>query len=88
MGTVYVQRAFMYAPLLLRFIWTVLVMCMIGLAIFLIYPIYVKWRTSPTFTSIDSTNYPVWHIEFPAVTVCSNMKIRQAEFDKQILKEP
>ena len=59
-----------------------------ALATYLAYPIYVKWRDSPTFTSIDSTNYPVWNIDFPAVTVCSNMKIKKDAFNARIKKEP
>ena len=38
-------------------------------------PIYDKWRTQPTFTSIATTNYAVWNIHFPAVTICSNNKV-------------
>jgi amiloride-sensitive sodium channel len=45
------------------------------LCCFLLWPIYVNYRDVPTFTTVVSTNYPVWNIEFPAVTVCSNNKV-------------
>ena len=37
-------------------------------------PIYDKWQNTPTITSIEDTNYAVWNINFPAVTICSNNK--------------
>ena len=40
-----------------------------------IYPIYDKWRLDPTITTVDDTNYPIWKIYFPAVTICTNNKI-------------
>ena len=36
--------------------------------------IYDKWQNTPTITSIEDTNYAVWNINFPAVTICSNNK--------------
>ncbi len=42
---------------------------------FLIVPIMRKWHNSPTFTSIKTTNFPVWEIPFPGVTVCSNIVV-------------
>ena len=29
----------------------------------------------PTLTTLDSTNHPVWEIDFPAVTICSPNKV-------------
>ncbi len=52
------------------------------------YPIYMKWQyDAPTVTSIESTNYPIWNIYFPAITVCSNNKILSGRF-RSILKRP
>ena len=42
---------------------------------YMIWPIYTKWQENPTITSIASTNYAIWNIHFPAVTICSNNKV-------------
>jgi len=71
-----------------RFIWLFL---WIG-SCFLCYhgmkPIYDKWQNSPTITSIDDTNYPVWKINFPAVTVCSNNKAVKKKLNAVSKKPP
>ena len=58
------------------------------LAGLLIEPIYSKWRSSPTFTSIETTNHPVWNIYFPAVTICSNNKVMKDQFENVLKKDP
>ena len=60
----------------------------IVLAGILIAPIYTKWRTQPTYTSVAGTNYPIWNIDFPAVTVCSNIKVLDSKLKKAIKKKP
>ncbi len=40
-----------------------------------ISPIFDKWQNSPTYTSINTTNYPVWSMPFPGVTICSNLMV-------------
>ncbi len=49
---------------------------------FLIAPIMRKWHNSPTFTSIKTTNFPVWDIPFPGVTVCSNIVVENEKLEK------
>ena len=45
--------------------WVVLCIGSVGLVIVLINPVYNKWRTSPTITTVDSTSFPIWNIYFP-----------------------
>ncbi len=45
-------------------------------------PIMRKWHNSPTFTSIKTTNFPVWEIPFPGVTVCSNIVVEDNQLTK------
>jgi hypothetical protein len=44
------------------------------LGTYLVIRIIDKWQKSPIITSIDSTNYPVTKVVFPAVTICPNFK--------------
>ncbi len=62
--------------------WLIVTVASVILCYVLIAPIYSKWRDTPTFTSINSTNYPVWNMPFPGVTICSNLNI-----DLEKLKE-
>ena len=50
-------------------------------------PILNKYIESPTIISPKTTNYPIWNIHFPAVTICSNNKIMSDQF-KKVLKRP
>lgn len=52
----------------------------------LIKPIYDKWQGSPTITTVESTDYPIWNIYFPAVTICSNNKVVNSSFVKNLNK--
>ena len=42
---------------------------------FVFTPLYNKWMYTPIIRSIETTNYPIENIDFPAVTICSNNKV-------------
>lgn len=48
-------------------------------------PIYHKWQVVPTITTVETTNYPIWNIHFPAVTICSNNKVVMTQFNRIFL---
>ena len=56
--------------------------------IYLILPIYNKWQDVPTITTPESTNYPIWNINFPAVTICSNAKVVEEQLKRALKKPP
>ena len=47
----------------------------IAFTIQLAQPIFEKYKESKTLTTVDTTNYPIWNIDFPGITVCSNIRI-------------
>ena len=53
-----------------------------------INPIYTKWSTNPTIVSPESTNYAIWNIYFPAVTICSNNKVLDGQLKRIVKKAP
>ena len=53
-----------------------------------ISPIYNKWQDNPTIVSPKSTNYKIWNIYFPAVTICSNNKVLEGQLGRVMKKEP
>ena len=42
----------------------------------------------PTLTTLDSTNHPVWEIDFPAVTICSPNKVVEKKLEALTQKSP
>ncbi|XP_059482845.1 pickpocket protein 19-like isoform X2 [Neocloeon triangulifer] len=66
-------------PVAHRVVWVVT--CFAGLfgAGWLIWSIWLRYHHSPTVTMVQDTSYPLYHIPFPAVTVCSVNKVLRAE---------
>ncbi|CAG2062721.1 unnamed protein product, partial [Timema podura] len=48
---------------------------------YLIVKVWRKWNDSPVIVSFDETSTPVWDIPFPAVTICSEVKVKQTLFN-------
>ena len=61
-----------------RCLWVVLVLISIVLQIQFVMPILAKHQNTKTITTIDTTNYPIWNIDFPGVSVCSNIRVSQS----------
>lgn len=70
-----------------RIFWLCCILGGMGLMFVFIRPIYQKWLDNPTIVSPDSTNYPIWNIYFPAITICSNNKVVEPQI-AQLLKQP
>ena len=70
-----------------RVFWIAFIIGGIVLAGFVFTPLYNKWMYTPIIRSIETTNYPIENIDFPAVTICSNNKVLNAEEDKDIYDE-
>ncbi|XP_065331804.1 pickpocket protein 19-like isoform X3 [Cloeon dipterum] len=66
-------------PIVHRLMWVAT--CFAGLlgAGWLIWSIWLRYATSPTVTMVQDTSYPLYHIPFPAVTVCSVNKVLRSE---------
>ena len=64
-----------------RVLW--LILCLMGfvLNVYFIVPIWIKWNNQPTLTTLDSTNHPVWEIDFPAITICSPNKVVERKLE-------
>ncbi len=53
----------------------------------LVRPIYVKLTNNPTYTSVNSTNFPVWQLPFPGVTICSNLIVSERRLYEELKTE-
>ena len=57
-----------------KIFWFAIVSMAVILGAYLTWRILSKWQSSPIITSIDSTNYPLSQVVFPAVTICPTYK--------------
>jgi len=61
-----------------RTLWAfVLVLCLLAA----IGMVWIEWSrndTSPTLTALDTSHYPIWNIDFPAVTLCGINRIQKS----------
>ncbi|KAL1488811.1 hypothetical protein ABEB36_014607 [Hypothenemus hampei] len=64
-----------------RLWWLILFCISLYICINLIIQTYIKWDTSPVLVSFARSPTPVWQVPFPAVTVCSETKSRQREYN-------
>ena len=62
-----------------RVFWIAFIIAGIVFAGFVFTPLYNKWMYTPIIRSIETTNYPIENIDFPAVTICSNNKVLNVE---------
>lgn len=44
-------------------------------AIVLINLVWKRFQTTPTITTVETNNYPIWNVNFPAVTICNINKV-------------
>ena len=51
-------------------------------------PTYYRWLTTPSIIEVDSTDYRVSNLPFPAVTICSNNKVVERQVESVLLLEP
>ena len=71
-----------------RVFWFCNIVAGLVLMFIFINPIYTKWSTNPTIVSPESTNYAIWNIYFPAVTICSNNKVLDGQLQRIVKKAP
>jgi hypothetical protein len=61
-----------------RTLWAVvLVLCLLAA----IGMVRIEWSrndTSPTLIALDTSHYPIWNIDFPAVTFCGINRIQKS----------
>ena len=67
-----------------RILWALLCASSLVLCLYLMLPIYQKYIDFPTVTTVVETNHPIYKIDFPAVTICSNNKIIEKSLDKTL----
>ncbi|XP_049542723.1 pickpocket protein 11-like [Anopheles darlingi] len=60
---------------MLRMLWLLVCLISIGFTTVMGMIAWVRFRTTPTITTIETMTYPIWKIPFPAVTVCNINKI-------------
>ncbi|XP_053674694.1 sodium channel protein Nach-like [Anopheles nili] len=60
---------------MLRLLWLLVCLVSIGFTMIMGMIAWMRFRTTPTITTIETMTYPIWNIPFPAITVCNINKI-------------
>lgn len=61
--------------------WIVVFIVSISMCGALIANTYKKWTSDPVIVTFSQMATPVWHIPFPAVTICPTNLVRQSTFN-------
>lgn len=61
--------------ILQRTLWIALTVLGTLFSVYLMKLVWNRFQTQPTVTTVETTNYPIWDVPFPAVTVCNVDKI-------------
>ena len=69
-----------------RILWTLLVVAASGGTIAVSLMIKTKFQNSLMSTVVESTNYHISEISFPAVTICNNHRVDFNKFDAALQK--
>ncbi|CAD7081679.1 unnamed protein product [Hermetia illucens] len=67
-GNTYVRRFRRAASIL---VWVPAVTFGSAFAIYLMILVWNRYQTTPTITTIETNNYPIWNVPFPGVTICN-----------------
>ena len=67
-----------------RCFWIVLVLVGVVFEIELLMPIIDKYQNTKTITTVDTTNHPIWNIDFPGITICSNIRVSKSLFNSTL----
>lgn len=56
-------------------IW--IISCVLGgiFTVYLMSLVWISFQTTPTITTVETNNFPISNIQFPAVTLCSLNKV-------------
>ena len=44
-----------------------------------------KYINDPTSTTLETTDYPIWNIDFPGVTICPNAKVPKSKHENEYI---
>ena len=71
-----------------RFIWVLLFAGGVYYGYLLYTPILDDWFYNPAIHDVEKTDFYVKDLPFPAVTICSNNKIVNRQFESVLLTQP
>lgn len=75
LSTFYVHRTHKVIKAISLIIWVLVCMLSGFFSIYLMLIVWDRFRVTPTVTTIETNNYPNWHVNFPAVTICDINKV-------------
>lgn len=67
-------------------VWIVVCLLSLIFTVVLMLLVYNRYRTTPTITTIETNNFPIWNVNFPAVTICEINKVHRTAAEPIIHK--
>lgn len=64
-----------FRALLNNVFWFVLTISSGMFSLHMMNLVWIRYQTTPTVTTIETLNHPIWEVPFPAVTVCNINKV-------------
>jgi amiloride-sensitive sodium channel len=61
-----------------RILWATVLLASLVAAIIIVSIEWDNNDTNPTLIAMDTSHYPIWNIDFPAVTICGLNRIRKS----------
>lgn len=58
-----------------RILWILVVGFGIGCALTSAILAYIQWQDNPVLTTVNTTGMPIEQVEFPAITICAQVRI-------------
>lgn len=58
-----------------KFLWVVIHVIAIGVSLWIVRTTWTEFTDNPTITTLESQNYPIKHLPFPAVALCNINRI-------------
>ncbi|XP_026482412.1 sodium channel protein Nach-like [Ctenocephalides felis] len=65
-----------------RTIWGVIFAMSVALCVYMSMLVWTRFVDSPTFISVETLNYPISNVAFPAVTMCNTNKVYKPNVGK------
>ncbi len=57
-----------------RILWVIIVLLFLTLAIYWSVIAYYEWVDNPVLTSVKTTGLPITQVQFPAITICAQVR--------------
>lgn len=81
-GNTGLNKRLQYRSIFQSSLWIIVTTVGLLFSIYLMLLVWIRFQTQPTVTTVETINYPIWDVPFPAVTVCNINKVQRKNTSK------